>query len=228
VVPGDNCFLVTTRNQVLVRGSGEALGKAILNGGCHERFSATCGFGAPIFDRVGNVTLLRGGDDRCLAAQAQIETQYKGIEEVLREIEPAFAFDVIFKVVIPNARFPELYGVVRQVHARQSLISSETRQSGTLLHRWAEGAVLVSRVVVVPECHQRMDLQSQVLGYFETVVLPQFIVNNRTVFAVNHKHGLLDLDVAYLIRKNWKRVEAKLFEITESFGVNDARMAVSR
>src|ERR1700756_2221005 len=117
---------------------------------------------------------------------------------------------------------------MRQVHARQSLIRSETRQSGALSYRWVEGAVFVSRVMVVPECHQRTDFQPQVLRYFETVVLPQFIVNHRTVFAVNHEHGLLDLDVAYLIRKDWKRVEAKLFEIAKSFGVNDTRMSVGR
>jgi hypothetical protein len=82
------------------------LGKAILNGRCHKRFSATCYFRPPIIERVDNVTSLGGGDDRCLASQAQVKTQHSGTEEIFRTIEPTFAFGVIFTVAILNPRFP--------------------------------------------------------------------------------------------------------------------------
>jgi hypothetical protein len=106
VIAGDDSVLIAPRNQVLVGRSGEPLGKAILNGGCHERFTTTCDFRPSIFNRLGNITLLSSGDDQCLAAQAQIETERKGIEKIFGTIEPAFALAVIFKVAIPIARFP--------------------------------------------------------------------------------------------------------------------------
>src|ERR1700675_4118894 len=53
-------------------------------------------------------------------------------------------------------------------------------------------------------------------------------MNHRAVFAVNHEHGLLDLDAFYFISEHWKRVETKLFEIVESLRVNNTWIAVSR
>jgi hypothetical protein len=47
-------------------------------------------------------------------------------------------------------------------------------------------------------------------------------------FAVNHEHGLLDLDACYFIRKDCKRVEAKLFEKAEPLRVNNTWITVSR
>src|SRR5579872_5500198 len=66
---------------------------------------ATSDLRLPIFDCLGSSAFLGGGDDRCLAAQPQIETQHKGIEEFFRKIEPALALGLIFKVAVPITRF---------------------------------------------------------------------------------------------------------------------------
>ncbi len=53
-------------------------------------------------------------------------------------------------------------------------------------------------------------------------------MNHRTVFAVNHEHGLLDLNTFNFVGKDWKGVETKLFEISKSLRVDNAWIPVSR
>src|SRR4029077_4056269 len=55
-----------------------------------------------------------------------------------------------------------------------------------------------------------------------------FIANHRTVFAVNHEHGLLDLNAFNFVGKDWKRVETKLFELSKSMRVDNAWIPVGR
>ena len=85
----------------------------------------------------------------------QVETQKAGIEEIFREIETAFALDVILKVPVPLACFPQLNSVVGQMKRRQSLIRSDGRQPRPLLYRSIDRTVFVSRAVVVAEGDQR-------------------------------------------------------------------------
>src|SRR5437667_247835 len=58
------------------------------------------------------------------------------------------------------------------------------------------------------------------------IVLFQLIVHDRTILALNHEDGLLDLNALDFIRKDRKRVEAKLLQVTEALWMNNSRITI--
>src|SRR6266478_5828571 len=228
VITGNDRFLVATGNDVLVGGIGKILGERILDRRRYGYIPATADLCLPIFSRLGNIVLVRGGNHRGLTSKAQVETQNQGVEEVLREIEPPFAFDVIFKVPVPVPRLPQFGRIVGQEQRRQSLIRSDTRQSRTLLDRGIDGAVLVGGAVIVAERDQRPQFKPQLLWSFWVIVLLQFVLHDRAVFTMNHEDGLFDLDALDFVGEDRKWVEAKLFEVFETLWMNDTRILVCR
>ena len=163
VIAGDDRFLVAAGNDVLVGGIGKILGEGILDRRRYGYIPATRDFCLPIFSHLGNIVLVRGGNDRGLTSKAQVETQNQGIEEVFREIESAFALGVIFEVPVPVACLPQFDSVVSQMQRRQSLVRSDARQSRALLDLWIDRSILVSGAVIVAERDQRPEFKPQVL-----------------------------------------------------------------
>src|SRR6266567_2113614 len=188
VIAGDDGFLVATGNDVLVGGIGKILDEGILHRRRYGYISATRDFCLPIFSHLSNIARLGGGDHRGLTAKAQVETQNQWVEEVLREVEPPFAFDVIFKVPVPVPRLPQFGSIVGQEQRRQSLIRSDTRQSRTLVDRGIDCTVLVGGAVIVAERDQRPQFKPQLLWPFWMIVLLQFVLHDRAVFTMDHEN----------------------------------------
>src|SRR6266567_8904102 len=228
VIAGDDGFLVATGNDVLVGGIGKILGEGILDRRRYSYIPSTGDFCLPIFSHLCNIVLVSGGNHRGWTSKAEVETQNQGVEEVLREIEPPFAFDVIFKVPVPVPHLPQFGSIVGQEQRRQSLIRSDTRQSRTLLDRGIDCTVLVGGAVIVAERDQRPQFKPQFLWPFRMVVLLQFVLHDRAVFTVDHENRLLDLDALDFVGEDRKWVEPKLFEVLETLWVNDARVLVCR
>src|SRR5271166_5840756 len=58
------------------------------------------------------------------------------------------------------------------------------------------------------------------------IVLLQFVVHHRAVFAVDHEHCLLDLNALDFVGEDGKWIEAKLLEISKPLRVDDTRIAI--
>ena len=58
------------------------------------------------------------------------------------------------------------------------------------------------------------------------IVLFQFILHHGTVFAVDHEHGLLDLNAFDFVGENRKGIKAELLEISKALRVNNAGITV--
>src|SRR5208337_13759 len=72
----------------------------------------------------------------------------------------------------------------------------------------------------------RPELKAQVLDPLRMIVLLQFVVHHRAVFAVDHEHCLLDLNALDFVGEDGKWIEAKLLEISKPLRVDDTRIAI--
>src|SRR3954449_1614551 len=95
-----------------------------------------------------------------------------------------------------------------------------------LLYFRIDRAILVSGTVVLAECDQRLEFKAQILDSLWMVVLSQLVLHDRAVFAVNHKHGLLDFNSFDFVSENRKRIKTELFQIPKTLGMNDTGIAV--
>src|SRR2546430_7346362 len=60
------------------------------------------------------------------------------------------------------------------------------------------------------------------------IVLFQLIVDDRTILALNHEDGLLDLNAFDFIGENRKWIETEPLEVSKTLGVDDSRITVCR
>ncbi len=117
MVAGDSGLLVSTRYDVLVRSCCQRLRKAVCDYARNHCFSAPRDFRLSIFDQLRDFTLFRRRNYGSLA-EAEIEAEGQGIEEVFGKIEPTFALGIILEVAVPATRFCEFHGVVRYMQGR--------------------------------------------------------------------------------------------------------------
>src|SRR2546428_12546102 len=60
------------------------------------------------------------------------------------------------------------------------------------------------------------------------IVLFQLIVHDRTILALNHEDGLLDLNALDFVGENRKWIETEPLEVSKTLGVDDSRITVCR
>jgi len=97
-----------------------------------------------------------------------------------------------------------------------------------LLDRWIDGAILVCGAVVIAECDQRPNLKTQVLWPFWVIILLQFVLHDRTVLAVDHEDGLLDLNALDFVDEGRKWIETELLQVSKTLRMYRAGIAVRR
>ena len=89
----------------------------------------------------------------------QIESKGKGIEEILREVEPPLPFDGILKISIPVAIRIKLCVVMRKVQRGEIGIRLQGSDGFLCVHVPIDCAVLVSGAVIIAKGKQRSDLK---------------------------------------------------------------------
>ena len=101
VIAGDDGLLISAGNDVLICSRSERRRKIVLNRAGNSGISATCDLGLPMLDDFRDVPFFGRRNDRCLSTNPEIESQGQGIEQVLREIKPAFALGIVLEVAVP-------------------------------------------------------------------------------------------------------------------------------
>ena len=109
---------------------------------------------------------------------------------------------------------------------RQSLVRSEGRQSRTLFRVTIDGHIFMCGAVIVAECDQRPELKPQTVEPFRMIVFLQLILHHRAVLAMDHEHGLLDLDTLNFVGEVRKWIKAELLKILKPLRMNHAGIAV--
>jgi len=144
-----------------------------------------------------------------LGPGAQVESQNKGIKQIFRKIQPAFALRIVLKVPVPCASLLQFGRIVSQKQGRQPRIRGHSRQSGLFLQRGIQRAVFVSGAVVVAECNQRLSSSHKFFWPFKMIVLFQFVLHHRAVLTVNHEDSLLNFNAFDFVSENRKRIAAE-------------------
>ena len=118
VIAGDDRFLISAGDDVLVGSRGKAAGKLVFKRGGSHRVSTASNLTQPIIDHVRHIAALGGCNHRGLAAGAQVESQNTRIEQIFGEIQPAFALGLVFEIPVPVACLLQFGRIVSQVQRR--------------------------------------------------------------------------------------------------------------
>src|SRR6476660_8246084 len=113
-----------------------------------------------------------------------------------------------------------------QMQRGQPVVRSDARRSGDFLHCRVDGSVLAGCAVVITERDEWANLKLQVPGRLRMIVQSQFVLNGRAVLSVNHEDGLFEFDALDFIRKDGKRIQPKLLQVSKTLRMNDPGVAI--